>query len=64
LNGDVSKLLPLDYTSIYTPFDLSIVPPASCRMPGARNVLVWVPMHPFMVMMTAPLHAVERALLD
>jgi triacylglycerol lipase len=62
LNADVSKLAPLDYTSIYTPFDLSIVPPASSRMPAARNVLVWVPMHPFMVMMPAPLREVERAL--
>jgi triacylglycerol lipase len=62
LNGDMSKLVPLDYTSIYTPFDLSIIPPVSSRMPIGRNVLVWVPLHPFMLMMRAPLREIERAL--
>jgi len=62
LNGDLSKLLPLDYTSIYTPFDLSIVPAVSSRMPAARNIVAWVPLHPLMVMMPGPIRAVERAL--
>ena len=62
LNGDTSKLTELGYTSIYTPFDLSIVPARSSYMPGARNIIVWVPMHPLMVLMPAPLHAVRQAL--
>ena len=33
LNGDMSKLVPLDYTSIYTPVDLTIIPAVSSRMP-------------------------------
>ena len=62
LNGDVSKLVPLDYTSIYTPFDLSILPARSSCMPVARNVVIWVPFHPLMVRMPGPMLAVERAL--
>jgi triacylglycerol lipase len=62
LNADVSKLVALDYTSIYTPLDLTIVPAASSSMPVARNVISWVPLHPLMVMMPGPMHAVERAL--
>ena len=64
LNGDLSKLPPLGYTSIFTPFDLSIIPFSSSRMPVGRNVLVWVPLHPLMTMMTTPLRAVEKALND
>ncbi len=62
LNGDVSKLAPLAYTSIYTPLDLTIIPPGSSRMPGARNVASWVPLHALMVWMPGPLNAVAQAL--
>jgi len=62
LNGDVSKLVPLDYTSIYTPLDLTIVPPSSSRMQVARNVVSWVPLHALMIYMPGPIHAVEQAL--
>jgi triacylglycerol lipase len=62
LNGDTSKLAPLDYTSIYTPLDLSIIPATSSRMEIARNVVTWVPLHPFMIYMPSPLRAVEQAL--
>jgi len=62
LNADVSKLAPLDYTSIYTPLDLSIIPATSSRMDIARNVVTWVPLHPFMILMPSPLRAVEQAL--
>jgi triacylglycerol lipase len=64
LNGDVSKLAPLDYTSIYTPLDLTIVPPSSSRMRVARNVVSWVPFHALMIYMPGPIHAVEEALRD
>jgi triacylglycerol lipase len=62
LNTDPSKLEPLGYTSIYTPVDLTIVPPVSSRMSVARNVASWVPFHALMVWMPAPLRAVEQAL--
>jgi triacylglycerol lipase len=62
LNGKAGQLLPLDYTSIYTPLDLTILPASSSRMPVARNVVAWCPLHPLMVWMPGPLRAVERAL--
>jgi len=62
LNGEPGRLAALDYTSIYTPLDLSIVPAVSSRMPGARNVVVWVPLHPLMVRLPGPIRAAERAL--
>jgi triacylglycerol lipase len=62
LNGDTSKLAPLHYTSLYTPFDLSIVPASSSRMTVAHNVICWVPLHPLMIRMSAPLRQVELAL--
>lgn len=62
LNGDLSALAPLDYTSIYTPFDLSIVPAVSSRLAGARNIVALCPLHPLMVILPGPMHAVERAL--
>ncbi|MGA3170429.1 MAG: alpha/beta fold hydrolase [Chthoniobacteraceae bacterium] len=62
LNGDTSRLVPLDYTSLYTPFDLSIVPASSSRMTVARNVICWVPLHPLMIIMPGPMREVELAL--
>ena len=64
LNSDLSKLEPLGYTSVFTPFDLSIIPFSSSRMPVGRNVMVWVPLHPLMTMMSRPLNVVEQALED
>ena len=62
LNADAARLAPLHYTSIYTPLDLTIIPAVSSRMPAARNLAVWIPLHHFMVMMPGPAEAVERAL--
>lgn len=62
LNGEADQLRPLDYTSIYTPLDLTILPASSSRMAVARNVIAWCPLHPLMVCMPGPLRAVERAL--
>lgn len=62
LNADVSKLAPLDYTSVYTPLDLTILPPSSSRMAVAHNVVSWVPLHALMVWMPGPLRVVEQAL--
>ena len=62
LNGNAGKLLSLDYTSIYTPLDLTIVPACSSRMSVARNVVSWVPLHFLMVMMPGPIHEVARSL--
>jgi triacylglycerol lipase len=62
LNEDAGSLAALDYTSIYTPLDLTIFPAASSRMPVGRNIIAWVPLHPLMVMLPQPRREVERAL--
>lgn len=64
LNGDPSGLAPVRCTSIWTPFDLMILPAASSRVPWARNVTVPVLLHPWMVEDVRVLHAVEAALTE
>ena len=62
LNSNAAELAALEYTSIYTPLDLAIVPSISSRLPVARNVIAWVPLHPLMLMMSKPLRMVVEAL--
>jgi triacylglycerol lipase len=62
LNGDASKLRAVNYTSMYTPFDLSIVPPNSSRLPAARNVEILIPMHPLMVVSRVAIGEILKAL--
>lgn len=50
LNGDgMKRLKKVEFTSIYSPLDLMIVPATSSRMPMAENLKVWVLLHPFML---------------
>jgi triacylglycerol lipase len=62
LNRDAGGLAALNYTSIYTPLDLAIVPSFSSRLSVARNVIAWVPLHPLMLMLPKPLRMVAEAL--
>lgn len=62
LNADPRALERYDYTSIYTPLDLTIIPANSSRMPCAHNVIVWAPVHFLMVRLPTPLKAIEHAL--
>ena len=62
LNSNAAGLAALEYTSIYTPLDLAIVPSTSSCLPVARNVIAWVPLHPLMLMMSKPLRMVVDAL--
>jgi triacylglycerol lipase len=62
LNSSAAGLAALEYTSLYTPLDLAIVPSTSSRLPVARNVIAWVPLHPLMLMMSEPLRMVAEAL--
>ncbi|MEH1824115.1 MAG: triacylglycerol lipase [Nostoc sp.] len=49
LNSDVVILGQLDFTSIWTPYDLMIVPANSSQMPVGREVTVPVALHPWML---------------
>jgi triacylglycerol lipase len=62
LNRNAGELAALEYTSIYTPLDLAVVPSTSSRLPVARNVIAWIPLHPLMLMMSKPLRMVAEAL--
>ena len=49
LNGDIGTLGKVGYISIWTPFDLIIVPANSSLTGIGRNIMVWVPIHPLLV---------------
>lgn len=62
LNQDVTQLAQLNFTSIWTPFDMMIVPAISSKLPVGKNVLVPVAMHHLMVTDKNSLNAVAEAL--
>lgn len=45
LNQDLSALQQLNFTSIWTPLDLTILPPTSSYLPVGEMVQVWSPFH-------------------
>lgn len=49
LNSDAVILGQLDFTSIWTPYDLMIVPANSSQMSVGSQVIVPVPLHPWML---------------
>lgn len=49
LNGDVEMLSQIQFTSIWTPLDLMIVPAHSSRLPVGDNLQIPVMSHPWMV---------------
>jgi triacylglycerol lipase len=62
LNRDVKMLDRLQVTSIWTPFDLMIVPARSSRLPIGKEVIVPVLIHPLMQTDHRVFAAVEKAL--
>lgn len=49
LNRDIAMLERINFTSIWTPFDLMIVPPTSSQMPVGRDVQIPIPLHAWMI---------------
>ncbi|KAB8335462.1 triacylglycerol lipase [Scytonema tolypothrichoides VB-61278] len=62
LNQDVDMLRQIDFTSIWTPYDLMIVPASSSQMPVGREVIVPVLNHSWMLTDSRSLAAVASAL--
>ena len=62
LESDADELRRVKFTSLYTPWDVVIVPSRSSQMPQARNVKVPVGSHPGMVLRRPSLRAVAAAL--
>lgn len=65
LNRDaVETLGQINFTSIWTPFDLMIVPASSSKMPVGREVILPVLVHRWMVSDRRSLNAVAQALSE
>jgi triacylglycerol lipase len=62
LNQNVEMLEQLNFTSIWTPYDLMIVPANSSQMPVGRNAIVPVLNHAWMLTDSRSLAAVAEAL--
>lgn len=64
LNRDVTMLENLNFTSIWTPLDLMIVPANSSQLPVGKDVQVWAATHPLMLTDNRSLQAVVMALTE
>jgi triacylglycerol lipase len=64
LARDADRLARVKFTSIYTPLDLVIIPARSSEMPQARNVRLWVSMHPSLILGKRGIRAVAAALKE
>ncbi|NJM73532.1 MAG: triacylglycerol lipase [Scytonema sp. RU_4_4] len=62
LNRDADMLKHINFTSIWTPYDLMIVPASSSQMPVGREVIVPVLNHAWMLTDSRSLAAVAEAL--
>lgn len=64
LNQDADMLDRLNFTSIWTPLDLMIVPAASSQMPVGKNLQIPVSGHAWMVTDPRSLQAIAAALAE
>jgi triacylglycerol lipase len=64
LNQDVAQLERLNFTSIWTPLDLMIVPARSSQLPVGKEKKIAVGGHAWMVTDSRSLRAVAEALLE
>ncbi len=64
LNQDVQMLERLNFTSVWTPMDLMIVPASSSQLPVGKAIQINVPLHAWMVTDSKGLEAVVNALKE
>ena len=64
LNADFKMLKQLNFTSIWTPYDLMILPATSSRLGIGKEVTIPVILHPLMLTETRTLTIVADALID
>ncbi|GET44441.1 esterase/lipase family protein [Microseira wollei] len=64
LNRDVTMLKKLNFTSIWTPLDLMIVPANSSQLPVGKDVQVLAATHPLMLTDNRSLQTVAMALTE
>jgi len=64
LARDAHDLKAVQFTSLWTPLDVMILPSNSSAIPEARNRKLWCLMHPLMVLEPRCLRAAAKALRD
>jgi triacylglycerol lipase len=64
LNRDLLMLRKLNFTAIWTPMDLMIVPASNSQMPFGKDVKIPVPLHPWMLTDARSIGAVVEALQE
>jgi triacylglycerol lipase len=64
LNHDAAMLERINFTSIWSPLDLMIVPASSSHLDVGREVIVPVVLHPLMVTDNRVLQEIEKALAE
>lgn len=64
LHQDYAMLDSLNFTTIWTPFDLMIVPPSSSQMPIGKDVMIPAPLHSLMLANERCHQAVAAALSE
>jgi triacylglycerol lipase len=64
LNSDVAMLQNINFTSIWTPYDLMIVPAKSSQMPVGKEMIFPVALHPWMLSDSRCLAAVAETLSE
>lgn len=64
LNRDVEMLEQLNFTSIWTPYDLIILPPKSSQMPVGKDVQLPILFHPWMITDIRAIKTVAEALSE
>ncbi|MEJ1936221.1 triacylglycerol lipase [Nostoc sp. NIES-2111] len=64
LNRDVQMLEQLNFTSIWTPYDLMIIPTNSSRMPVGKELIIPVGLHSWMLTDYRSLSAVAATLAE
>lgn len=62
LNRDADMLAKLDLTTVWTPLDLMIVPANSSHLGIGREIKLWLPAHPLMVLTPISWRIVASAL--
>lgn len=60
LNQDANRLKQANHVSIWTPFDLMILPATSSRIGNGRNIIIPVPIHDLMLVSKRCWTAVEE----
>ena len=62
LNRDTESLTRVQFTSIWTPLDLMIVPASNSRMPVGHEQRFWAPVHPLMILQAGCFKKIENCL--